>query len=70
MINEKKYEILYLECSRILCSNKKKYDDYVKIFRECNDGLSWVLNNCSPTRNQFGILGIQIYGIIFIIYCI
>ena len=46
----------------------------MKLFRLCNDGLDLVLNSCTPPNNEFGILGIQIYGfrnsiIIFIYFC-
>ncbi|CAB4412090.1 unnamed protein product [Rhizophagus irregularis] len=45
-------ELMYLETTRtyLLCVTKKK-DDYVKLWRQCNDGITWVYNSCSPARN-------------------
>lgn len=42
--------------------HKKKKDDYVKLWRQCNDGITWVYNSCSPARNQFCLLGLQTFG--------
>jgi len=61
--NNTKYELLYVECSRILCNSQKQDDDSVKLWRVCNDGMSWVWKSCKPARNQFGVVGIQIYGL-------
>ncbi|RHZ43485.1 hypothetical protein Glove_1066g3 [Diversispora epigaea] len=58
----KKYELLYTECSRLSCTPQKKKDDEVKLWRECNDGLYWVHKSCTPDRDQFGIVGVQIAG--------
>src|SRR3954454_25220254 len=65
-IIKKKYELLYVESSRIYCTIRKINDDYTKLWRQCNDGISWIFNNCLPPKNQFCLLGIQIYGCIFL----
>ena len=38
------FELMYVECSRLHCNEKKKKDDEIKLWRECNDGIYWVLN--------------------------
>ncbi|GET51392.1 hypothetical protein GLOIN_2v1489056 [Rhizophagus irregularis DAOM 181602=DAOM 197198] len=53
---------MYLETTRICCASQKKKDDYVKLWRQCNDGITWVYNSCSPARNQFCLLGLQTFG--------
>ncbi|RHZ87818.1 hypothetical protein Glove_30g119 [Diversispora epigaea] len=60
--DEKIIELMYLESSRILCSNSKKVDDGVKLWRETLDGVSFIDALCRPVGNQFGIVGIQIAG--------
>ncbi|CAG8817999.1 22345_t:CDS:1, partial [Racocetra persica] len=55
-------EILYVECSRIVCDATKKADDDTKLWRETLDGVSFVSAVCRPTSNQFGIVGIQVGG--------
>lgn len=60
--NNIKYELMYVENSRIICSSRKKDDDYLKLCRQCNDGILWVFNSCSPAKNQFCLLGLQIFG--------
>jgi hypothetical protein len=35
------YELIFAECSRIICGDTKKDDDRVKLWRELNDGLYW-----------------------------
>ncbi|CAG8765682.1 17928_t:CDS:2, partial [Rhizophagus irregularis] len=57
--NEKIIELLYTESSRIVCSNSKKSDDEVKLWRETLDEASYISALCRPTGNQFGIVGIQ-----------
>ncbi|RHZ74601.1 hypothetical protein Glove_220g3 [Diversispora epigaea] len=54
--DEKIIELMYLESSRILCSNSKKADDGTL------DGVSFIDALCRPVGNQFGIVGIQIAG--------
>ncbi|RHZ87263.1 hypothetical protein Glove_38g77 [Diversispora epigaea] len=36
------FELMYVECSHLICTAQKKIDDDVKLWRECNDGLFWV----------------------------
>ncbi|GES80715.1 hypothetical protein GLOIN_2v1489056 [Rhizophagus clarus] len=59
---KKKYELLYIESSRVCCTIQKTKDDYLKLWRYCNDGISWIYNSCLPPKNQFCLLGVQIYG--------
>ena len=56
------FEIAYVESSRIICTNSKKDDDSVKLWRETQDGISFVNIACRPLSNQFGIVGIQVAG--------
>ena len=60
--DEKIIELLYTESSRIVCSNSKKSDDEVKLWKEILDGTSYISALCRPARNQFGIVGIQVAG--------
>ena len=61
-LNNVKYELIYTECSRIVGSERKKNDDFVKLWQECNDRMSWSYNSCKLAKNNFGIVGIQIFG--------
>ncbi|RIB16634.1 hypothetical protein C2G38_1495689 [Gigaspora rosea] len=54
------FELVYGECSRLLCSDTKKKDDEIKLWRETNDGMFWVRQGCKPEKDQFGIIGIQV----------
>ena len=58
----KKYELMYSECSRLFCSPQKIEDDYVKPWRETNDGMYWVYKSRRPEKDQFGIIGLQVAG--------
>ncbi|CAJ0837425.1 13630_t:CDS:2 [Entrophospora sp. SA101] len=60
--NGKLLEFLYAESSRIVCSNTKKADDGVKLWRELLDGISYIYSACKPICNQFGVVGIQVAG--------
>ncbi|PKB98565.1 hypothetical protein RhiirA5_431170 [Rhizophagus irregularis] len=60
--DEKIIELLYTESSRIVCSNSKKSDDEVKLWRETLDKASYISALCRPAGNQFGIVGIQVAG--------
>ncbi|CAG8557801.1 2014_t:CDS:2, partial [Dentiscutata heterogama] len=55
-------ELVYVECSRVVCTNTKRDDDAVKLWREALDGISYVGKSCRPASNQFGIVGIQVAG--------
>ncbi|RHZ82622.1 hypothetical protein Glove_107g5 [Diversispora epigaea] len=59
---EKLYELMFVECSRLICTERKKNDDKVKLWREMNDGMYWVHKSCRPSKNEFGVLGMQIAG--------
>ncbi|CAG8448049.1 9026_t:CDS:2 [Ambispora leptoticha] len=56
------FELVFGECSRLLCSDIKKREDEVKLWRETNDGMFWVRQGCKPEKDQFGIVGIQVAG--------
>lgn len=56
------FELMYVECSRLHCSERKKKDDEIKLWRECNDGMYWVRKVVKPDKDQFGIVGVQIAG--------
>ena len=56
------FELAYVESSQVICTNSKKEDDSIKLWRETLDGISLVGITCRPTSNQFGIVGIQVAG--------
>ncbi|KAF0429819.1 hypothetical protein F8M41_005623 [Gigaspora margarita] len=56
------FEIMYVECSRLVCTQQKKVDDDIKLLRECNNGMYYTRKTLNPDKDQFGIVGIQIAG--------
>jgi len=60
--NNKIYELMYAECSRIFCTERKKNDDKVKLWRITNDGMYLVHKTRRPEKGNFGIIGIQVAG--------
>lgn len=58
----KMYELIFGECSRLICTDNKKKEDKIKLFRETNDGMTWIRKKCYPENEQFGIIGIQVAG--------
>ncbi|CAG8598566.1 6451_t:CDS:2 [Ambispora gerdemannii] len=54
------FELARVESSRVVCTNSKKEDDSIKLWRETLDGISLVGITCRPKSNQFGIVGIQV----------
>ncbi|UZO29336.1 uncharacterized protein OCT59_022815 [Rhizophagus irregularis] len=56
-------ELIYVESSRITCSEKKKDDYDVKLWREMIDGTSAINALCRPAGHEFGVVGIQIAGL-------
>ncbi|KAG9300974.1 hypothetical protein G9A89_005032 [Geosiphon pyriformis] len=56
------FELMYVECSRLICSRQKKTDDEIKLWRETNDGLYWIRQSLKPDKDQFDIVGIQVAG--------
>ncbi|RHZ78049.1 hypothetical protein Glove_168g83 [Diversispora epigaea] len=60
--DDKYYELMYTECSRIICTKQKEKDDDIKLWRECNDGLYWAQKSRRLKKEQFGIIGIQVAG--------
>ena len=61
---DKIFELLFGECSRITCDENKKKNDGIKLWRETNDGMYWIRQGCKPIKEQFCIIGIQIAGIV------
>ena len=59
-------ELVFGECSRILCNDTKKRNDKIKLWRETNDGMYWIKKLCQPEKENFTIIGIQVAGNIFI----
>ncbi|CAG8709893.1 36272_t:CDS:2, partial [Gigaspora margarita] len=57
---QKTHELVYAECSRLVCDEKKIEDDRTKLWRELNDGMNWTSKSCKIDSDQFGILGIQV----------
>ncbi|CAG8482098.1 16032_t:CDS:2 [Gigaspora rosea] len=58
------FELVFGEYSRLLCSDtkkKEKKDDKIKLWRKTNN---WVRQGCKLEKNQFGIIGIQVAGMI------
>ncbi|CAG8792714.1 5857_t:CDS:2 [Racocetra persica] len=45
-----------------VCTKIKEENDDAKLWREMNDGMTWVHKGCKPDKNEFGILGIHIAG--------
>ncbi|RHZ50404.1 hypothetical protein Glove_499g37 [Diversispora epigaea] len=60
--DDKYYELIYAECSKIICMKQKEEDDDIKLWRTCNDGLYWAQKSHRLKKEQFGIIGIQIAG--------
>ncbi|CAG8663898.1 4999_t:CDS:2, partial [Dentiscutata heterogama] len=58
----KLYELIFAECSRLICPKRKEDDDKIKLWREMNDGLYWTYSGCRPDINQFGVIRVQIAG--------
>ena len=66
----KLFELIFGECSRLVCTKNKIKEDKVKLMRETNDGMALVLKKCQPEKEKFSIIGIQIAGNIFLFYFI
>ena len=58
----KKYELIYVESSRLSCTSQKEKDDELKLWRETNDGMYWVHKSSGPDKGEFGIIGMQVAG--------
>ncbi|RGB31571.1 hypothetical protein C1646_763908 [Rhizophagus diaphanus] len=56
------FELMYTECSHLICSEKKKNDDRIKLWREANDGMYWVRKGRKPDIDEFGIISLQVAG--------
>ncbi|CAG8687208.1 11063_t:CDS:2, partial [Acaulospora morrowiae] len=57
---ERNYELLYIECSRLICTKQKEQDDEIKLWREANDRMYYVRKRCKPDKDEFGIVGVQV----------
>ncbi|RIB25842.1 hypothetical protein C2G38_2138590 [Gigaspora rosea] len=42
----KMHELIYAVCSRLVCTDTKKNDDWAKLWRELNDGMNWSKKCC------------------------
>ncbi|UZO10979.1 uncharacterized protein OCT59_002556 [Rhizophagus irregularis] len=58
----KKYELIYVESSRLSCIPQKEKDDEIKLWRETNDGMYWVHKSSGLDKGEFRIIGIQVAG--------
>ncbi|RGB23410.1 hypothetical protein C1646_806572 [Rhizophagus diaphanus] len=58
----KKYELIYVESSRLSCTPQKKKDDEIKLWHETNDGMHWMHKLSGLDKGEFGIIGIQVAG--------
>ncbi|CAG8800008.1 34332_t:CDS:1, partial [Racocetra persica] len=54
------FEIMYIECSRLVYMPQKIVDDDIKLWRECNDGMCYAQKILNPDKDQFEIVEIQI----------
>jgi hypothetical protein len=61
---EKLYELIFTESSRLICIDSKEENDKIKLWREMNDGMAYVHKGCRPDKDEFGILGIQVAGML------
>nr|CAG8592339.1 14326_t:CDS:2 [Entrophospora candida] len=64
---EKTFEIAYVECSRVVCTNSKKVDDRVKLWRETCEWDSKILPSRSrgnPSNNGHSMAGETSYTFI------
>ncbi|CAG8575088.1 7112_t:CDS:2 [Acaulospora morrowiae] len=41
---------------------KKEDNDWVKLWREMNNGMYWVYKGCKPKKEEIGIIAIQVAG--------
>lgn len=62
---DKLFELLFGECSRLVCTENKIKDDEIKLMRELNDGMAFIRKKCLPDNEKFCIIGIQITGNVF-----
>jgi len=71
-LNKHDFEIMFLECSRLVSDRNKYNADKVKLWRESHDGFCYTTSACKPDKNHFAISNIQVHGwfliIIFIYY--
>ncbi len=56
------FELIYVEYSWLYCSQQKKIDDEIKLWRESNDRIFWVRKVFKPKKDQFEIIGVQLAG--------
>ncbi|CAG8669874.1 4623_t:CDS:2, partial [Ambispora gerdemannii] len=57
---DKIFELAYIESLQVICTNSKKENNVIKLWRETQDGISLVSIAYKPTSNQFDIVGIQV----------
>ncbi|RHZ89310.1 hypothetical protein Glove_16g162 [Diversispora epigaea] len=56
------FELMYIECSQLLCTEQKKVNDDIKLWRECNDGMYYTRKTLNLDKDQFKIIEVQIAG--------
>ncbi len=62
------FEIMFLECSRLVSDRNKYNADKVKLWRESHDGFWYMTHACKPDINHFVISNIQVHGRFLIIF--
>ncbi|PKY58197.1 hypothetical protein RhiirA4_479900 [Rhizophagus irregularis] len=55
---EKLYELIFTESSRLICIDSKEENDKIKLWQEMNDGMAYVYKGCRLDKDEFGILRI------------
>ncbi len=58
--NKKKYELIYVESSRLSCTSQKEKDDEIKLWRETNDRMYWVHKLSGSDKDEFKIIEMQV----------
>ena len=67
---DKFFELLFGESSRLVCTKNKINEDKVKLMRETSDSMALVLKKCQPEKEKFSIIEIQIAGNVSLFYFI
>ena len=67
---DKLFELIFGESSRLICTKNKIKDDEVKLMREVNDGLTLVRKKYQTENEKFSIIGVQIAGNVSFFYFI
>ena len=62
VIEKKLYELMFVESSRLVCSESKKDNDKVKLWREMNDGIDYVHISLKPEKMSLEFLESKLPG--------